>query len=98
MHVDHFALASAALVQRQLPAYPAAICINCPQARSYEEATSSVLGWYLRNAQNRALSHPLPVMRAREIDRWSQSAQYKALVSKNRAHWARASQPPEKLM
>jgi len=54
------------------------------QARSYDEATSSPLGWYLRNAQNRALSHPLPVMRAREIDRWSQSAQYRALLSKNR--------------
>lgn len=54
------------------------------QARSYDEATSSPLGWYLRNAQNRALSHPLPVMRAREIDRWSHSAQYKALLSKNR--------------
>jgi len=54
------------------------------QARSYDEATSSPIGWYLRNAQNRALSHPLPVMRAREIDRWSQSAQYRALISKNR--------------
>mmetsp|Transcript_1755 Transcript_1755/g.5092 ORF Transcript_1755/g.5092 Transcript_1755/m.5092 type:complete len:323 (-) Transcript_1755:264-1232(-) len=54
------------------------------QARSYDEATSSPLGWYLRNAQNRALSHPLPVMRAREIDRWSHSAQYRALISKNR--------------
>lgn len=55
------------------------------QARSYEEATrASALGWYLRNAQTRALSHPLPVMRAREIDRWSQSAQYKALITKNR--------------
>ena len=39
------------------------------QARSYEEATSSLLGWYLKNAQTRALSHPLPVMRAREIDK-----------------------------
>ena len=29
-----------------------------------------MLGWYLRNAQTRALSHPLPVLRAREIDRW----------------------------
>jgi hypothetical protein len=54
------------------------------QARSYDEATSSPLGWYLRNAQNRSLSHPLPVMRAREIDRWSRSAQYLALLSKNR--------------
>lgn len=38
------------------------------QARSYDEATSSPMGWYLRHAQNRALSHPLPVLRAREID------------------------------
>ncbi|GFR48509.1 hypothetical protein Agub_g10368 [Astrephomene gubernaculifera] len=56
------------------------------QARSYEEATSSLLGWYLRNAQTAALSHPLPVMRAREIDRWSQSSQYQSLIAKNRAH------------
>ncbi|GIL45127.1 hypothetical protein Vafri_2050 [Volvox africanus] len=56
------------------------------QSRSYEEATNSLLGWYLRNAQTAALSHPLPVMRAREIDRWSQSTQYKALLSKNRSH------------
>ncbi|GMH33402.1 hypothetical protein BSKO_01236 [Bryopsis sp. KO-2023] len=54
------------------------------QARSYDEATSSPLGWYLRNAQTRALSHPLPVMRAREIDRWSQSAQFKALLARNK--------------
>jgi hypothetical protein len=44
----------------------------CPllQARSYDEATNTVLGWFLKNAQTRALSHPLPVMRAREVDRW----------------------------
>ena len=53
------------------------------QARSYDEATASPLGWYLRNAQTRALSHPLPVMRAREIDRWADGAQYKALIAKN---------------
>lgn len=50
------------------------------QARSYDEATRSPMGWYLRNAQTRQLSHPLPVLRAREIDRWSTSAEYKALV------------------
>jgi hypothetical protein len=55
------------------------------QARSYDEVTtSSMLGWYLRNAQTRALSHPLPVMRAREIDRWAQGAQYKGLLARNR--------------
>lgn len=56
-----------------------------PQARSYDEATSSPLGWYLRNAQTRALSHPLPVMRAREIDRWAQSQQYRGLLARSGA-------------
>lgn len=50
------------------------------QARSYEEATNSLLGWYLRNAQTRALSHPLPVMRAREIDRWAGAWQTRGLL------------------
>eukprot|EP00879_Flechtneria_rotunda_P030347 GHRR01032970.1.p1 GENE.GHRR01032970.1~~GHRR01032970.1.p1 ORF type:complete len:241 (+),score=93.90 GHRR01032970.1:1065-1787(+) len=62
------------------------------QARSYEEVTnSSMLGWYLRNAQTRALSHPLPVMRAREIDRWSQSSQYKSLLARNKQYTVSSS-------
>ncbi|CAG9467214.1 unnamed protein product [Pedinophyceae sp. YPF-701] len=52
------------------------------QARSYDEATSSPLGWYLRNAQTRQLSHPLPVMRAREIDRWFESQEYRDILRK----------------
>ena len=39
-----------------------------------------------RNAQTRALSHPLPVLRAREIDRWAHSQQYQALVAANLPH------------
>nr|POE59958.1 protease htpx like 2 [Quercus suber] len=35
------------------------------QARSYDRASSSPVGWYIRNAQTRQLSHPLPVLRAR---------------------------------
>ncbi|KAF8377997.1 hypothetical protein HHK36_029330 [Tetracentron sinense] len=50
------------------------------QARSYEKAASSPLGWYIRNAQTRQLSHPLPVLRAREIDDWSRSQEYKSLM------------------
>lgn len=34
-----------------------------------------------RNAQTRQLSHPLPVLRAREIDEWSRSQDYKTLLS-----------------
>lgn len=54
------------------------------QARSYDEATSSPLGTFLKNNQNRQLSHPLPVMRAREIDRFAMGSQYKALLARNR--------------
>ena len=40
--------------------------------------------WLCRNAQTRALSHPLPVMRAREIDQWARSSQYTQLLERNR--------------
>jgi hypothetical protein len=57
-----------------------------------------VLGWGVgwlrrcRNAQTRSLSHPLPVLRAREIDRWAQSTQYKGLLVKNRRRAAASQQ------
>ncbi|GAV64275.1 Peptidase_M48 domain-containing protein [Cephalotus follicularis] len=50
------------------------------QARSYDIASSSPVGWYIRNAQTRQLSHPLPVLRAREIDEWSKSRDYTSLL------------------
>ncbi|KAK2661473.1 hypothetical protein Ddye_000047 [Dipteronia dyeriana] len=52
------------------------------QARSYDKASSSPMGWYIRNAQTRQLSHPLPVLRAREIDDWSRGHDYKALLNR----------------
>ncbi|KAG8079161.1 hypothetical protein GUJ93_ZPchr0007g3875 [Zizania palustris] len=52
------------------------------QARSYDKAASSPVGWYIRNAQTRELSHPLPVMRAREIDEWSRSPEYRTVQHK----------------
>ncbi|KAF3435235.1 hypothetical protein FNV43_RR22322 [Rhamnella rubrinervis] len=52
------------------------------QARSYEKASSSPVGWYIRNAQTRQLSHPLPVLRAREIDEWSRGRDYLTLLSR----------------
>lgn len=54
------------------------------QARSYDKASSSPVGWYLRNAQTRQLSHPLPVLRAREIDDWSRSLEYKSILKRSR--------------
>ncbi|XP_002509518.2 protease HtpX homolog [Ricinus communis] len=52
------------------------------QARSYDKASSSPIGWYIRNAQTRQLSHPLPVLRAREIDEWSRSQEYRTLLQR----------------
>ena len=56
------------------------------QAKSYDEATSSPLGWYLRNAQVSQLTHPLPVMRAREVEEWSRSHEYKKLLKRGRKY------------
>ncbi|KAH9614078.1 hypothetical protein KSS87_003165 [Heliosperma pusillum] len=52
------------------------------QARSYDKASSSLTGWYIRNAQTRQLSHPLPVLRAREIDEWSRGREYTSLLKR----------------
>ncbi|GLU02260.1 hypothetical protein SLE2022_195150 [Rubroshorea leprosula] len=43
------------------------------QPSSYDKVSSSPAGWYVKNAQTRQLSHPLPVLRAHEIDEWSRS-------------------------
>lgn len=50
----------------------------------------TLLSYGIRNAQTRQLSHPLPVMRAREIDDWSRSHEYKSLL--NRAAAQKLSQ------
>lgn len=52
------------------------------QARSYDKASSNPMGWYIRNAQTRQLSHPLPVLRAREIDEWSRGREYTYLLKR----------------
>ncbi|MBA0880898.1 hypothetical protein Goshw_006768 [Gossypium schwendimanii] len=46
------------------------------QACSYDKASSSPV----RNAQMQQLSHPLPVLHAREIDEWSRSNEYRSLL------------------
>ena len=65
------------------------------QAKSYDEATSSPLGWYLRNAQVSQLTHPLPVMRAREIEQWSRSQEYKTLLKRGRKKTYGTPETPE---
>jgi Zn-dependent protease with chaperone function len=50
------------------------------QARAYEEVSASEMGQAIRTAQTAQLSHPVPVLRAKEIDRWSETNEYYSLL------------------
>ena len=50
------------------------------QARAYDEISESQLGDLLKQAHDAQLSHPVPVLRAREIQRWSESPTYRRLL------------------
>jgi Zn-dependent protease with chaperone function len=52
------------------------------QARSYEDMSTSDLGKMLRQLQTAQLSHPVPVLRAREIDRWASTQEYQSLLER----------------
>lgn len=53
------------------------------QARTYDQISSTELGELLKQTQTAQLTHPLPVLRAREIDRWSSSPNYQSLLKQN---------------
>lgn len=50
------------------------------QARAYDDISNSELGELLKSAQTAQLSHPVPVLRAREIDKWASSQAYQFLL------------------
>jgi Zn-dependent protease with chaperone function len=50
------------------------------QARAYDAVSNSELGELLKSAQTAQLTHPVPVLRAREIDRWASSQTYQSLL------------------
>lgn len=53
------------------------------QARAYDDISNNQLGELLKQAQTAQLSHPVPVLRAREIDRWASSQIYQNLLQKH---------------
>lgn len=66
------------------------------QARAYDEISSTELGEMLKQLQTAQLTHPVPVLRAREIDRWASSQNYQYLLqnsamnmynNKNKGGW-----------
>jgi Zn-dependent protease with chaperone function len=50
------------------------------QARAYDEISKTELGEMVKVARTAQLSHPVPVLRAREIDRWASSKEYGKLL------------------
>lgn len=50
------------------------------QARDYDAISEDQLGAAIKEIQTGDLTHPVPVLRAREIDRWANSQDYHRLV------------------
>ena len=50
------------------------------QARAYDAISETQLGDMLKSSQTAQLTHPVPVLRAREIDRWASSQAYQSLL------------------
>lgn len=67
------------------------------QARSYDAASTTEIGAIFQQLQTSQLTHPLPVLRAREIEQWGSSQEYQNVLkvrtmpysrkSKNKGEW-----------
>jgi len=54
------------------------------QARDYQAIGKTELGQILQAAQTEQLTHPVPVLRAKEIDFWASSQDYHHLLENHR--------------
>ena len=52
------------------------------QAKAYDSVGTDSLGEVLQAAQTAQLTHPVPVIRAREIGRWASSVEYQSIIDK----------------
>jgi Zn-dependent protease with chaperone function len=50
------------------------------QARAYDDISKTELGEMLKTARTAELTHPVPVLRAREIDLWASSQEYAEIL------------------
>lgn len=62
------------------------------QARAYDAISSTELGEMLKSAQTAQLTHPVPVLRAREIDRWASSLEYQKLLQNEKIGYNKKSE------
>lgn len=63
------------------------------QARAYDDISKNQLGEMLKQAQTAQLSHPVPVLRAREIDRWASSQEYQVLLQQHSIDYNNEAKP-----
>ncbi|CAN8067319.1 unnamed protein product [Agarophyton chilense] len=50
------------------------------QADQFDEASKTRLGSFLRQSMTVSSTHPLPILRARELKRWSESNHFRSLI------------------
>ncbi|MFM2311183.1 MAG: hypothetical protein RLZZ04_459 [Cyanobacteriota bacterium] len=55
------------------------------QAKAYDLIGTDSLGEMLQTAQTAQLTHPVPVIRAREIERWASSAEYQSILNQRQS-------------
>lgn len=54
------------------------------QVKSYQTISDSELGRLLQDTQNSALTHPVPIIRAKEVEKWANSREYEQLIQKGK--------------
>ena len=64
------------------------------QDRAYDDISKTELGEMVKSARTAQLSHPVPVLRAREIDRWASSQEYQKLVQNQGINYKGESPSP----
>ena len=57
------------------------------QARAYDKISNTEIGEMLKSAHTSQLTHPVPVLRAREIDRWASSREYQNLLQNTKVSY-----------
>ena len=57
------------------------------QARDYDRISEDEMGGMLRTMQTQDLTHPVSVLRAKEIDRWSSSQTYQSLLKGDKTEY-----------
>ena len=54
------------------------------QVKKYKLMSNTDLGEFLQEAQTAQLTHPVPIIRAKEIEKWASSPQYSNLINKSK--------------